>query len=224
MAWGVVNEPIGDASLGRWPQRSVSAARSVEGLRTDDPRSMTTLALAAAADNDAVEHLLARVRTTVLRYSRSRLGNSPSAEQLAEDAAQEVCVNVLDVLPRYRCTDGPFEALVYTLASRRVADQQRALYRVPTPIADVPETVESGPTPEEAAVASEEAALARELLSRLPDAHQELLTLRIAVGMSAEEVAGALGMTAGSVRVAQHRALQKLRSLVAEGVARDASA
>ncbi|PID53907.1 MAG: RNA polymerase sigma factor ShbA [Micrococcales bacterium] len=176
---------------------------------------MTTLAVAAAGGHDpgAVEQLLTRVRTTVLRYSRSRLGGSPGAEQAAEDAAQEVCVNVLDVLPRYRYADGPFEALVYTLASRRVADQQRTMYRAPTPVAEVPDSVEIDPTPEEAAVASEDARLARDLLAQLPSAHRELLTLRIAVGMSSEEVARALRMTPGAVRVAQHRALQKLRAL-----------
>jgi RNA polymerase sigma-70 factor, ECF subfamily len=42
------------------------------------------------------------------------------------------------------------------------------------------------------------------------------LTLRVAVGMSTEETAAALGMSSGAVRVAQHRALTKLRELLAE--------
>ena len=46
---------------------------------------------------------------------------------------------------------------------------------------------------------------------------REILTLRVGVGLSAEETAEALGMTAGAVRVAQHRALAKLRkTLVAD--------
>lgn len=35
--------------------------------------------------------------------------------------------------------------------------------------------------------------------------------------MSADETAAALGMTAGAVRVAQHRALTRLRSLLPTG-------
>jgi RNA polymerase sigma-70 factor (ECF subfamily) len=45
------------------------------------------------------------------------------------------------------------------------------------------------------------------------------MVLRVAVGLSAEETGRALGMSAGAVRVAQHRALQKLRA-AAEHVAR----
>nr|WP_289233089.1 sigma factor-like helix-turn-helix DNA-binding protein [Barrientosiimonas endolithica] len=37
------------------------------------------------------------------------------------------------------------------------------------------------------------------------------------MGLSADETAEALGMTPGAVRVAQHRALGRLRSMLAEG-------
>ena len=39
------------------------------------------------------------------------------------------------------------------------------------------------------------------------------MVLRVGAGMSAEETGNALGMTAGAVRVAQHRALTKMRQL-----------
>ncbi|HUW16406.1 MAG TPA: sigma factor-like helix-turn-helix DNA-binding protein, partial [Actinomycetes bacterium] len=47
---------------------------------------------------------------------------------------------------------------------------------------------------------------------------RELLLLRVAVGLSAEETGRALGMTPGAVRVAQHRALSRLRLFMAEDV------
>jgi RNA polymerase sigma-70 factor (ECF subfamily) len=58
----------------------------------------------------------------------------------------------------------------------------------------------------------------RSLLDRLPDNLRELLLLRVAVGLSAEETGRALGMTPGAVRVAQHRALSRLRLFMAEDV------
>ena len=58
----------------------------------------------------------------------------------------------------------------------------------------------------------------RELLNQLPAHQRELLILRVAVGLSAEETGTALGMSAGAVRVAQHRALSRLRALAGEGV------
>ena len=53
------------------------------------------------------------------------------------------------------------------------------------------------------------------LLDRLPENLREIMLLRVAAGLTAEETGAALGMTAGAVRVAQHRALTKMRQLVA---------
>ena len=50
------------------------------------------------------------------------------------------------------------------------------------------------------------------LLAILPEKQREILILRVVVGMSAEETAEAVGSTAGAVRVAQHRALAKLKA------------
>jgi RNA polymerase sigma-70 factor (ECF subfamily) len=41
-----------------------------------------------------------------------------------------------------------------------------------------------------------------------------VLVLRVAVGLSAEEAAQAVGSTTGTVRVTQHRALARLRRLL----------
>ena len=43
-----------------------------------------------------------------------------------------------------------------------------------------------------------------------------ILVLRVVVGMSAEETAEAVGSTAGAVRVAQHRAIAKLKAEIGE--------
>jgi hypothetical protein len=44
-----------------------------------------------------------------------------------------------------------------------------------------------------------------------------VLVLRVAVGMSAEETAQAVGSTTGAVRVTQHRALARLRRFIQQG-------
>jgi len=54
-----------------------------------------------------------------------------------------------------------------------------------------------------------------ELLHLLSPAHREVIVLRVAVGLSAQETAQALGTTAGAVRITQHRALNRLRDLIA---------
>ena len=60
-----------------------------------------------------------------------------------------------------------------------------------------------------------DARLARALLARLPAAQRRVLLLRVVGGLSAEETGYVLDMSPGAVRVAQHRALARLRALAA---------
>jgi RNA polymerase sigma-70 factor (ECF subfamily) len=168
-------------------------------------------ALAVAGDRLALERLLDAVHRMVHRYCRARLHRLVGADQAAEDVAQEVCIAVLTALPRYRDEGKPFEAFVYRIAANKIADAQRIGVRSALPSDDLPEVVDLSVGPEGSAIRSDEARQARDLLDTLPDHLRELVTLRVAVGMSAEETGRALGMTPGAVRVAQHRAMQKLR-------------
>lgn len=180
------------------------------------PLTLRDLALLAQqGDKGATDDLMASVHQIALRYARARLGRFSGSGEAVADTAQEVCVAVLSALPRYTDRGAPFEASVYRIAANKVADAQRSSMRGPVPTDEVPERADLAPTPEEHAVASDQAADVWRLLDRLSDQHREILTLRIAVGMSADETAAALGMTAGAVRVAQHRALARLRSLYA---------
>ena len=191
-------------------------------LRTDDAAGELQRLAAHAVEGDAqaTESLLGAVHRMVHRYCRARLSRYPGAEHAADDVAQEVCIAVLSALPRYRDEGKPFEAFVYRIAANKVADSQRGAYRRPQPQAELPEVVDLADGPEALAVRASDAAQARALLDVLPDSLRELMVLRVAVGLSAEETGRALGMTPGAVRVAQHRALQKLRT-AAEHVPRD---
>ena len=127
---------------------------------------------------------------------------------------------VLTALPRYRDEGKPFEAYVYRIAANKAADVLRGRSRSAVPTEDLPERASSDAGPEELAILGDDARRARMLLGRLPENLRELIFLRVAVGLSAEETGRALGMSAGAVRVAQHRAVQKLRVLAAEPVRR----
>jgi RNA polymerase sigma-70 factor, ECF subfamily len=173
-------------------------------------------ARAAQGDARATEGLLARVRLLVHRYCRARLGRLPGSEHAADDVAQEVCLAVLNALPRYRDEGRPFEAFVFGIAAHKVADAQRMSMRLAVPTDDVPDGPDQRPGPEDEVLRRNDAARARELLNLLPAQQRELLIMRVAVGLSAEETGTALGMSAGAVRVAQHRALSRLRLLAGE--------
>jgi RNA polymerase sigma-70 factor (ECF subfamily) len=79
----------------------------------------------------------------------------------------------------------------------------------------VPERFSLEAGPEQMALQSDSAARMNRLLSVLPEKQREILTLRIVVGLSAEETAEAVGSTPGAVRVAQHRALARLKNEIA---------
>ncbi|HEY9497246.1 MAG TPA: RNA polymerase sigma factor ShbA [Intrasporangium sp.] len=185
----------------------------MEGV--DTATSLRELVSRAAHDDVARDQLVRRVRDLALRYARVRLGRF-GAEDLAQDVAQEVCMAVVAAVPTYEERGLPFEAFVYRIASHKLADVQRVEMRGATPVADLPDRVDEAPTPEEAAVVGDEVALALSLLQKLPEAQREILILRVAVGMSTEETADAIGMTPGAVRVAQHRALARLRAMLVQ--------
>ncbi len=173
-------------------------------------------ALAARGQPAAIDSLIRQIRPMVVRYCRARLGHLAGHYQVAEDVAQEVCIAVLGALPRYQDMGRPFASFVYGIASHKVADARRSAARLAIPVDDLPDSPDDQPGPEEQVVASLDAQRARALLARLPGHHRELLVLRVLTGLSAEETGAALGMSAGAVRVAQHRALARLRSIAVE--------
>ncbi|MFR9780407.1 RNA polymerase sigma factor ShbA [Micromonospora sp. MS34] len=174
---------------------------------------------AVAGDPGAVTRVLAQIRPIVVRYSLARLGHVGAGGATAEDVAQEVCIAVLRALPRFTEQGRPFLAFVYVIAARKVADACRAASRDRTEsVADLPDTVDPAPGPEPRALTADLGARLSGLLAQLPATHREILVLRLAVGMTADEVGTVLGMTAGAVRLAQHRALTRLRALAGDSL------
>jgi RNA polymerase sigma-70 factor (ECF subfamily) len=169
---------------------------------------------------EAVEGVLRRIRPLVVRYCRSRVGSQERTFASADDVAQEVCLAVLTALPSYRDQGRPFLAFVYGIAAHKVADAHRSAARNRAePVEEVPDTQDLADGPEAQLMQAEFADKMTHLLDMLPDKQREILRLRIVVGLSAEETAEAVGSTPGAVRVAQHRALGRLRGvLAAEGV------
>jgi len=164
----------------------------------------------------AIESLLRQSRPMVLRYCRARLGRISGHYQVADDVAQEVCIALLSALPRYRDMGRPFASFVFGIASHKVADAMRSASSLAIPTEDLPDEADDRPGPEETAVAYLEAERVRKLLTRLPAQQRELIVLRVLAGMSAQETGNELGMTPGAVRVAQHRALTRLRAIARE--------
>ena len=171
---------------------------------------------AVGGDRQAVERLLAVVHPLVVRYCRARVGRQERSFASADDVAQEVCLAVLKALPGFQDQGRPFLAFVYGIAAHKVADAHRAAARNRAEsVAEVPDGPGNEIGPEQQALRVELAERMSELLQVLPAKQREIVVLRLMVGLTAEETADAVGTSPGAVRVAQHRALTKLRKVLA---------
>ncbi len=196
-------------------------AKRAEASRRDDELDRLAV-LAARGDEAALGELLRQIHPPVVRFCRAKIGPRGVGQHTAEDIAQEVLIAVCAALKRFRPDETRWMAFVFGITRNKVADAFRSAGRDRSdPVEGVPDSVDVGNGPEIAAVLGTEVAELRELLEQLPELHRTVLVLRIALNYSAEETATVVGSTAGAVRVTQHRALGKLRVLIAERHALD---
>jgi RNA polymerase sigma-70 factor, ECF subfamily len=183
-----------------------------------DPPRPDLHVMAAQGRQDAIEALLRQFRPAIVRYCRARLAQTQLAQsgsQDEDDLAQEVCLALLSALPSYQDMGRPFRAFVFAIAAHKVADAARGAARSPLPVPVLPDLPDRCLGPEEIVVAGVDARQVRVLLARLPAGQRRLLLLRVVGGLSAEDTGYVLDMSPGAVRVAQHRALIRLRALAA---------
>ena len=165
---------------------------------------------ARRSDRDAWEALYRRVYPRLLAYAMRRLD-----AEAARDAVSETMARAVANIGRYRPVPGTggFEGWLFGICRHVVLDSQRAAGR--RGYGPVPETV-SHADPVEGLVSAEEADAVRQAFALLSDADRELLELRVIAGLSAEDAAAVLGRRPGAVRMAQSRALSRLRRHLGE--------
>ena len=214
-ALAVTGTTVEQRSAVRSEERAAPTAASTTS-RLDQPSVLEGLVGAAVAgERRAREQLLTEIHPLVLRYCRGRLGRQETVIGSADDVSQEICLAVVNALGGYTVKGLSFRAFVYGIAAHKVTDAFRAIGRNRTePMAELPDTPSSHDDPEQQALAGELAQRLGGLLHQLTPRQREVLILRVAVGLSAEETAAAVGSTPGAVRVTQHRALNRLRGVV----------
>jgi RNA polymerase sigma-70 factor (ECF subfamily) len=193
------------------------------------------VALLRAGDDEAISQLVERWSPTMFRLARSFV-DSP---QSAEDVVQEAWLGMLSGLARFEGRSSlrtwTFTILV-NRARTRGAREARTVPQPPLATRGEPGAYDWFPCPGgEAArtwssidvasrwdTAPESAVLSRETLrqldravSALPSRQGQVVAMRDVVGMSAEEVCAALGISAANQRVLLHRARTALRAALA---------
>lgn len=168
---------------------------------------------AVALDADAWETLYRRAYDALFGYAYRRLGSV----EASEDAVSETMMRAMRSIDRYVPGEARIDAWLVgimrnvVLESWRASARDRRATELPVPVGEAPAV--------EGVIAQEEAHEVRAAFAKLTAEEQELLELRVMLGLSAEEVGGILQRRPGAVRMAQHRALGRLRSTMSRGAA-----
>jgi RNA polymerase sigma-70 factor (ECF subfamily) len=150
--------------------------------RVGDDEQQVTGLIAAAAAGDRVARY--RLMAVVQPAVLRYCRARLGSGDAAMEVARRVCRTVVATLPGLPDSASKVHAFVHRIAVEMVDDVP-----VPGGMAGMPG-----------------------MLALLSPAQREVLVLRVAVGLSAEETAATLGSTPGAVRHIQHHALERIRS------------
>jgi len=176
-----------------------------------DRESPGILACVAAGEPGAVQACLDRFGGLVWSLAR-RLAQGDAE---AEDAVQEIFLDVWKSAPRYDASVASETAFVAMIARRRLIDRRRRLSRRPDGQVLLESTTAAPSDDEKDPVElSDDAARAAEALKKLSEEQQRVLKLSIYHGLSHEKIARATGLPLGTVKTHARRGLMKIRELL----------
>ncbi|HEY1829350.1 MAG TPA: sigma-70 family RNA polymerase sigma factor [Acidimicrobiales bacterium] len=186
-----------------------TSATILRGLNVEGEREL--IERARCGEQRAWEALFRRTYPKLLSYAARRL----PTQDLAKDAVGETMTRAVASIDRFRSEGGGFDAWIYGIARHVVLDTQRTMWREgPGLVPDVTDV--AGLQPGDPVLRRDDTTAVRSAFSQLSRADQELLELRVVAGLSAEEVGYVLGRRPGAVRMAQSRALDRLRAILGE--------
>lgn len=168
-------------------------------------------------DPDAWEQLYRHCRPKLFRYARRRL----ATDHAADDAVSEAMLRAMDRIEQFVWKGAGFDAWMYGITRnvvlethRRTARDQRLDQKQAGTLGLV--DLRHGRPVGEGLEIDEERQLLARAFELLNETDQEILELRVVGGLSAEEVAVVLDKNPGAVRMAQSRALERLRKAMKE--------
>jgi RNA polymerase sigma-70 factor (ECF subfamily) len=178
----------------------------IPGLACDDDD--VALVRAARENRAAFGLLYERYVDRIYAYLRARTGNPEDAA----DLTQQVFLQALEALPRYRVGQAPFAAWLFRIARNAAINAHR---RRPHVVAWdlVPEALQPVVEDDLAAglIQRERVARLRTLFGALDAGARELLVLRFTARLTMAEVAAVIGVSEGAAKMRLIRALRSLK-------------
>jgi RNA polymerase sigma-70 factor (ECF subfamily) len=175
---------------------------------------LTLLQRIAAGDETAVKECLDAYGNLVWALARRLSGSAADAE----DAAQEIFVEVWKSAGRYDPAIAPESVFITTIARRRLIDRVRARKRRPATEEfdeQLTKLPDGGDT--DMGQLAVDVAIASRALEQLSEAQREILRLGVMDGLTHSEIALATGKPLGTVKTQMRRGLIKIRELLGSG-------
>lgn len=159
---------------------------------------------AAQGDDKAFGKLVGRYGGPLYGFCRRIMGSDDEAE----DRTQEAFLRAYQDLERFD-PERSFKSWLYRIAQNACIDVLRKR-KAWSPLAEEDEAGLTAPP----LLRHQDLGDLQEVVRELPGKYQAILHLKYTEGLDANEIADALGMTAGGVRVTLHRAIRVLREKV----------
>jgi RNA polymerase sigma-70 factor (ECF subfamily) len=164
------------------------------------------VARAIAGDSSAFEEIYRALSGPVYSY----LSNQVRRREDAEDLTGQVFLEAMRGVRTFSGDASAFKGWLFRIAHNRAVDLARRLARRPEATLDEAESLPGLIETEERALAGVAQSRVWQAVRALPEQQRRVVTLRLGAGLSAREIAAALGKRIGTVKALQHRALQTL--------------
>jgi len=162
--------------------------------------------------SDAFEQILLRYERLIHHIARRYFNNSEDALDASQDAIIRIYKGLTNVVIQ---EDGSLKAWICTVTANTCLDIVRKRRIVADELTDdIISVSPTLPSAEESAIANERAREILAAIAKLPDDHRMVLILRDMQGLSYDELAGALGLTLGTVKSRLSRARAALKKLL----------
>jgi RNA polymerase sigma-70 factor (ECF subfamily) len=193
--------------------RATDARQAVEAaLETEQAGEEERLELAKQGNAAVWDFWFEKHYPSLFRYAYIRLRRRAEAEEIAS----QVFVEAYRGIDRYTYTGKPLLAWLYRIAHNLVYDRLKAEEKRSTLVADSTTPLKAiSDEGTEAIIANIDLLNA---LDTLTDEQRDVVILRFFLGMSAQEVSGAVGKSPAAVFSLQARALIALRAKLGEEV------
>jgi len=167
----------------------------------------------ALQEEGSVDEMINRFGNLVWSIVRKFCFNSSEAE----DAAQEIFVEIWKSAPRFNPEVASESTFIGMIARRRMIDRIRRQGRtIPTTSGEQPEAADHSEPPVKRFEVSDEADATSKAFEKLRPEQREVLHLAIHHGRSHEQIANSTGLPLGTVKTHARRGLMRLREMLSE--------